>query len=43
MIAYIGSREDQNDQNSKLFESMVKSKNDVYMLRYSCVCVCVCV
>ena len=35
MIAFIGSREGQEEQDRALFETMVKSKDDLFMVRYT--------
>ena len=35
MIAFVGSREGQEEQDRALFETMVKSKDDLFMVTYS--------
>jgi hypothetical protein len=35
MIAFVGSVEGREQQDRALFESMVKSKDDLFMIRYS--------
>ena len=35
MIAFVGSREGEEEQDRALFETMVESKRDLFMIRYT--------
>jgi hypothetical protein len=35
MIAFVGSKEGREEQDRALFESMVESKDDLFMVRYT--------